>query len=119
MDGNVCSGVAKKQRELRAITHAKTCAEMLREQIHGVTIVLGIGFRKIGHGLNEEALSFDVSRIRGALGGAALGIRSNGDCKNFGHISESVSQGHSVRGDVTPNRCLYKQFCFLLPGYYY
>jgi hypothetical protein len=76
------------------IAHAEARPHVLGEQSNRMTVSDRIHTRQIAHGLNQDALSVHISRIRGPLPWfLAAEIGHNWDSKNFGHDAPMLFVG--------------------------
>ena len=68
----------------RPVAHTKASAEVLRQQLNSITIFLRAIPSQVTHGLHNNSLSLNVTRVSAAR---ALGLhsRTHRDGENFGH----------------------------------
>ena len=75
----------------RRIAHAESRTDVLRNQFDRRSIGDRVALGQVLHGLNQQALSVNVSRIGSALSAFAAELRRNWNGEDLGHEENPIS----------------------------
>ena len=71
----------------RRVAHSELGADMFGEEFKGGAIGFGIGLDEIAHGLHEQPLAFDVSRVGATF---TLQVLRVGTARNYKHLGQNT-----------------------------